>query len=175
MTGEWGTTDKFYKAPNGRYFKDQDAYDRWLIGKEKKKPKKKKVTYKDIINKVYDLLQYEEGQPFPRIIGRRIKELNFYSYDVILKTFNECTPAIERAFRTKTFDSEIQRCNYMMAIISNHIVDVYRESQRAEQAIQEQTKETHVPEVLDVDISDIGRSEKGNNISNLLGGDDLWM
>ena len=173
MTGEWGTTDKFYKAPNGRYFKDQDAYDRWLIGKEKKKPKKKKVTYKDIINKVYDLLQYEEGQPFPRIIGRRIKELNFYSYDVILKTFNECTPAIERAFRTKTFDSEIQRCNYMMAIISNHIVDVYRESQRAEQAIQEQ-REKSVPKNEDNDeIKIVEQQSEHNNIENLWG-DDLW-
>lgn len=172
MTGEWGTTDKFYKAPNGRYFKDQDAYDRWLISKEKK-PKKKKVTYKDIINKVYDLLQYEEGQPFPRIIGRRIKELNFYSYDVILKTFNECTPAIERAFRTKTFDSEIQRCNYMMAIISNRIVDVYRESQRAEKAIQEQ-REAAIPKNEDsYEIKRVEPQEKHSNIENLWG-DDLW-
>ena len=60
----------------------------------------------------------------------------------------------------------------MMAIIQNSIAEVYRrEKEKTEKSVKEQSR----PD-LDamVDLSSIGTVHKANDMSSLLGGDDLW-
>ncbi len=50
---------------------------------------------------------------------------NGYPYKIILLTFKVKKNDIDRSIESKHFDSEIQKINYIMAIIKNSINDVY--------------------------------------------------
>lgn len=94
-----------------------------------------------------------------------------YPYSVILMTFKVKRMDIERALASKTFESENQKFNYIMAIIKNSINDVYLrvlEKERREQMIKDQVEVTVKPSKK---VEYIKKSEI-NNKSSLF--DDIW-
>ncbi|MCM1221381.1 MAG: hypothetical protein NC548_43570 [Lachnospiraceae bacterium] len=60
-----------------------------------------------------------------------------YSFKVILNTFKFCMPEIQRVIETKSFKDEMQKFNYILAIINNKINDIYLRMKRAEKYNQE--------------------------------------
>jgi hypothetical protein len=184
-TGVQGPRDQFYKAPNNRYFQSEAVYQAWLAGRRKEKAKKNKPkpqkkpgrtteSYKKLCDTIANLIGYDPdgGQPMPTIVFRRLKELDFYSDEIIQETFDEKASYIRWVFRTKEFQNDAGKVSYMMAIIQNSIAEVYRrEKEKTEKSVKEQSRSD-----LDamVDLSSIGVVHKGNDVSSLLGGDDLW-
>lgn len=187
-TGQIGTNTEFFKAPNGRYFKSEEIYESWMEGRRKahskpavpryEKPGRTAESYKKLCDTIADLIGYVPGgQPMPTVVFRRLKELDFYSDEIIQETFDDCRPDIEWAFKTKVFDGDSVKASYMMAIIRNRIAEIYRrEKRRNELRYREEYKlknENDFDEM--VDLENVGVVQKSRDVSSLLGGDDLWI
>lgn len=185
-TGVTGPRSQFYKAPNGRYFQNESIYQAWLAGRRKEKAMKNKPkhydkpgrtaeSYKKLCDTIADLIGYdpENGQPMPPIVFRKLKGLDFYSDEIIQQTFDENCTAIQWAMTNKKFDSDVGKASYMMAIVQNNIGAVYRREQdKANKTVKEESR----PDFdTAIDLTDIGAVHKGNDVSSLLGGDDLWI
>lgn len=160
VTGEWGTSETFVKI-DGKYYKNQKVYDVW----HKENEDRKEVI--DIL--VTDFLQYVPGQVFPTILTKKLKELEFYGYDVIKKTIEKCRNSIEYSMNAKSFKSDTHKISYMMAIIKNNINDVYKECLRTEKVIEKQQEQTANFEAMDENtIMNIGSKQKAKDISDFL-------
>lgn len=66
------------------------------------------------------------------IENRLIENQAEYPYKIILYTFQICRPRILAALSGKTFESEMQKVNYICAIVKNNINDVYEMVKRKE-------------------------------------------
>ena len=182
-TGVQGPRSQFYKAPNNRYFQSEAVYQAWLAGRRKEKAKKNKPvpqkkpgrtmeSYKKLCSTIADFIGYdpENGQPMPTIVFRRLKELDFYSDEIIQQTMDENEKSIRWAMQNKKFEDDAGKCSYLMAIIRNNIGAVYRrEKDKAEKTVKNNAEPN-----LDtmIDLSMIGTAHKGKDVSSLLGGDD---
>ena len=161
ITKEEGTSDVFYKAPNGKYYKSQKLYETWL---------KEKTDREEFLEMfANDFLGYKQGQVFPTVLCKRLKELEFYGYDVINQTVKKCKSSIEYALTHKDFASENGKISYIFAIIKNNINDVYKQ-------IVEEEKKPIVEHYIDetVDIDNIQTTHKEKNIKKWLEEDD-WI
>ena len=109
----------------------------------------------------------------PTIVFRRLKELEFYSDEIIQQTFDENAGTIQWAMQNKTFDDDAGKAGYLMGIVRNKIAAVYRH----EKDKQEKSRKEKTVSDLDtmVDLENVRTIHKGKDVSSLLGGDDLWI
>lgn len=119
VTGEWGTSDKFVKHGN-RYYKDEKVYEEYVTQNE---------FWKKMIDKFcYDFLDYQEGQPFPTILTKRLKELDFYDNETLYRTM--CDEKVEEGIAWATqnikFDNDYMKISYIMAIIRNNVARIWK-------------------------------------------------
>lgn len=160
ITGEVGTTDTFVKIGN-RYYKSQEVYD---------SDQRKKESYKQLIDYICrEFLGYGNGQPFPPILPKKIKELSFYSNDVILETFKQCADDIHYWIDHKQFSSEYGMISYIFTIVKGKIADVSNK----EKMIAASNNQTNKNTIECNDLSDIGSKKKGKDISRFLDDDDI--
>lgn len=73
-----------------------------------------------------------------------------YSYDVILITFKAKKVEIEKGIYNKTFDSENQKFNYIMAIIQNNIIDIAKKLDQAKKDKEKEGELIHTIKTVDV-------------------------
>ena len=133
VTGEKGTTDIFYKADNGKYYKSKEVYDIW---------NKENEDRKNVIERfAVDFLDYKPGQVFPTVLTKKLKELEFYGYDVINRTIDKAYNSIQYAIQHKEFKNDVGKISYIFAIIKNNINDVYK------QVVQEEKRSETVCEI----------------------------
>lgn len=161
VTGEKGTTDIFYKADNGKYYKSKEVYDIW---------NKENEDRKNVIERfAVDFLDYKPGQVFPTVLTKKLKELEFYGYDVINRTIDKAYNSIQYAIQHKEFKNDVGKISYIFAIIKNNINDVYK------QVVQEEKRSETVCEIdNEVDIDNIQTNHKEKNIKKWLEDDD-WL
>jgi hypothetical protein len=161
ITGESGTSDIFYKAPNGKYYKSKELYDAW---------EQEKSNRQDIIELIAtEFLGYVEGKVFPTFLVRKLKELEFYGYAVIKLTIERCKNSIDYAIQTKEFKNDNAKTSYIFAIIKNNINDVYKECQQKEKTAQKQSKQTDSFETIDEEIlMNIGSKCRAKDIGEFL-------
>lgn len=115
-TNEYGTSDVFYKAEDGKYYQSEEIYQ------ECKFEKKCRML---LLDKFVDILGYNNTSQFPTILSKEIKELHVnFNYSVILKTFNKCFNNIKYSLENKRFASEFGKIKYIFAIIKNKINEV---------------------------------------------------
>ena len=160
ITGETGTTDTFVKI-GSKYYKSQEIYDA---------EQHKKQTYKELIDYICrEFLGYGNGQPFPPILPKKIKELSFYSNEVILETFKQCADDINYWLEHKQFSNEYGMISYMFTIVKSNIADVAKKEKR-NSASKEQTKNRMI-ECNDLAV--VGSKKQGKDISRFLDDDEL--
>jgi hypothetical protein len=127
VTRERGTSDEFYKGTYGNktsYFKNKEIFDEWRAEKEKAKA---------INDMIADFVGYYNGEKFPSSITGKIKELkDIYDIHTVYDTFVEKKEDIQFAMESMEFDTEYGKCAYIMAIIVNHINDVWKRRKREE-------------------------------------------
>lgn len=160
ITGEIGTTDTFVKI-GSKYYKSQEIYDAELQRKAKRR---------ELIDYICrEFLGYGNGQPFPTSLPKKIKELEFYSDDIILETFKKCSPEINYQLEHKQFSSEYGKLSYIFAIVKNNIADVYTEVQRK----QKQDEISRKTEIECDNLSNVGTKTRGKDISSFLDDDEF--
>ena len=167
ITGEYGTSDVFYKADNGKYYKSKELYDVW----NKENEDRKHVIERFAI----EFLDYVPGQVFPTILTKKLKELEFYGYDVINRTIDKSYDSIQYALRTKDFRNDVGKISYIFAIIKNNINDVYKQVLTEEKSEKRQQEQVANIDVVDEQsIMNIGTKQKAKDISSFLE-DDEWI
>ena len=159
ITGETGTTDTFIKI--GRfYYKSQAVYDQYRHEID---------TRNAIVTRIAnEFLGYQAGQKFPAYIQKKLNELNYYSYDVILKTIDKMSDKIMYYMNNKEFKNESGKISYIFAIISNNINDVNKEYQWK----KKNEEHEHHTEIVDIP-EEIPTLSKVKDISSWLDGDDM--
>lgn len=117
------------------------------------------------IDKLMDILGYQEGMKMPTVAYKKLKEFESYGYDVVLDTICNQVDSINYFMNTKSFNSEYGRVAYVFAIIQNNIMDEYNRKKRAKKQITLVDKAPDMP----IEISDIGNIKVKKDVSSLLG------
>jgi len=159
VTGEYGTADSFYHAPDKHYYKTKEIYENKI---------KESEARKQIIDTIcFDFLDYQKGQVFPKVLTSKLKELSFYPNEVILETIQDQQENIIYWLNHKDFNSDYNKIAYIFAIISNHINDVYQQWKQKQYAKQKSK------EIEKIQVEDIRPSvHKCSDISNWLDEDE---
>lgn len=140
VTKEWGTSDTFYKAPNGKYYIDEKIYLKV----------KKDAEYRNLcIDTICSIAEYAIVPP---ILNKIINSLGkAMGYDVLYETILRNKKNFIWANANKKFDSEVHRLLYYQGILKNSVIDVFKEFQNHNNQTE---KENPIipPENLDVGI-----------------------
>jgi len=149
------------------------------MSKKKSSAKKSKApihkqSYWDAVNVMRAYLNLSDGEPFPTYLLKKFKELSYYDDDVLYETILQCKTDFDWASTHRTFNSMINRINYFVAIMSNKISDVNKQYERMKKlkAKSQTVIEKESPVVPYEELS--SGCTKQQDVSNLLGGDDLW-
>jgi len=161
VTQEYGMSDEFIKIDN-KYYKSQQVYDQY---------KKNTEDYKLLINLICnDFLNYQKGQVFPTMLTKKIKELEFYPNEVIIKTVEKNYETLKYWMDNKEFSNDTGKISYLFAIIKGNINDIYKEWKRNNLTEQYEKKS-----IIDTEenIETLNTTQKGKDISNWLEDDEL--
>ena len=159
------TNDKAFKVSNGKknlYYCSEEEYMEY-----KKDSDARKNLMKLIASEV---LNYEQAQLLPKVLIKKISELHkHYSYEIILETFNQQEENLKYWMGLENkFNNEYQKVNYMMAIISNNINDVFNLHKTKEKIVEKEYKIEN--EIVDTNLMNniSKRKRKVTDISEFL-------
>lgn len=140
ITGEQGTTDTFYRAANGKYYKTKEIYDEHMEQIATLK-KVKKILYEDFFG-------YSPEQPRSTWGFSELAQLTkFYDASTVLRTIEKKYDAIRYSIKHKKFKNEHAMMKYVFAIIKNNIKAVYEQEQRR----KETSMPVREPEIMEDD------------------------
>lgn len=126
VTNEWGTSDSFFKAPNGKYYKDELTYITW---------QKKSELRSQCIKAICEVADYRIA---PSFLNKMISEIGeAVGYDVLYETIQRNMDNFLWANEHKNFKSEIGKLFYFQSIIKNTVIDVYKEFQSENLSLHE--------------------------------------
>lgn len=160
VTKERGTTDTFVKIGT-KYYKSQEIYDADI---HRKNMRAKVIDY--ICD---EFLNYQKGQVFPGLLIKKLKELEFYSYDVILQTLENKTQDIHYWLNKKNIDNDNGKIAYLFGIVKGCINEELKKNNRnmKRDILEGQSL------IETENIENIGSLTKGKDISDWLGDDEL--
>lgn len=98
------------------------------------------------------------------IANDNLHKYSNYTFDVILNTFKFCMPDIKRALATKDFHGDMNKFNYVMAIVENNISDVYTRMKNAKQA-RERAINTDMSAVVNTDLTSVYKEKSAKKSS----------
>lgn len=160
VTKERGTSDTFVKI-GAKYYKSQEVYDADCH---------QKIMRAKVIDYICDeFLNYQKGQVFPGLLIKKLKELDFYSYDVILQTLENKTEDIHYWLNRKNIDTDNGKIAYLFGIVKGCINDELKKYNRNEKRVIAEDRSL----IETADIENIGSLTKGKDISDWLGDDEL--
>jgi hypothetical protein len=122
-TGILVSASEAWKAPNGKYYSSQGAFERL---------ENEKMYRQKCLEEIGNIMGYGNGQLFPTIVAKKLKEYESYGYDVVYQTIIGKKQAIINSISNKDFTSEYNKTSYIMAIITNSINDFYKRKQSKE-------------------------------------------
>lgn len=88
--------------------------------------KKEEAEYrKKTIDTMMDIVEYVPGSIFPTSFTKRLKDIhNAYSYKEIYFAMLQCKDKLRYIHKNKTFETEYNKFNYLMAVLGNVINDI---------------------------------------------------
>ena len=151
------------------------------------------VLFNEIYEYIKELLGYSSQQRLPnnllvrlrdmrngtimqKGVGRVIKSKEGYPYEVIYDTILSNADSIRWAMNNKTFVSEINKINYLMAIVDSHINDTYIRFQTKEDFNNIKKRDNMIEEEKECGyISSTGNNtlDKNTGISKFLNDDEF--
>lgn len=160
ITGEYGTNETFIKIGT-KYYKSQEIYD---------KDRRRKDLHKKIVDTILnEFLGYQQGQIPSSLLFKKLKELEFYDNEVILKTIEQQSDTIKYWMNNKEFKNDNGKIAYMFAIIKGSINDIYKEWKREKDLEQKLHKtDYNIPINIDIEIN----KQDGKDLSKWLEDDE---
>jgi len=165
-----------FKGADGKYYSSEQAYQKEKIKQGlRQDDEHQKEMRKKCIDKMFDFMHYDKSNRMPTMFFGRLKIWNNkwgFDFDSIYETMIFVSDVVERAGKTKIFESDVNRLFYFMGIIQNSLNDGKRISENKKRAIEEAKKAEQNAEEINTDV---GVSNRKGKIINLFGGDDEWM
>lgn len=160
ITGEYGTNETFVKIGT-KYYKSQEIYD---------EDRRRKDLHKKIVDTILnDFLDYQQGQIPSSLLFKKLKELEFYDNEVILKTIEQQSDTIRYWMNNKEFKNDNGKIAYMFAIIKGSINDVYKDWKREKDLERKlQGADYNIPIDMDVEVN----KQEGKDLSKWLEDDE---
>lgn len=163
LCGESLTTDIAYRIK----IKDKNVY---FCNSEEAELYKKRIDDKKSLEKYLkkEVLNYDDKQKLPNMLCKKVKELSdSYGNEIVLETFKQQIKTIKYYSKNKSFKNEGYKILYIMAIINNHINNVYNDYKLMKR--QQKIKENFD---IDVDmfnkVKNVNGKNTGKNISSFL-------
>ena len=166
ITKERGSKDDFYfDEESGRYFKNKEVFDEWRAPIDKRK---------EINDMLADFVGYYNGEPFPTLITKKIRELES-AYDIftVYDAFIEKREEIQFAMDSREFNNTYHKCSYIIAVIINNIDEIWRRKKREEKLKARQEAELESEDADFVYIPAPVKRKNTRDISHFLE-DELW-
>lgn len=143
-TGEWGTSDIFYKAPNGKYYKDEQLYLTY---------KKESESFDTVAAIIFDVLGWKAMEGcYPKKFFSKLNMLHGFGWSnvsvVAKETKSELKAIMER--NDYKFKDELSRAVYLMAVIRTKCFEAEQKKNRMSNSKRGFTAEREVlPEYYD--------------------------
>jgi hypothetical protein len=129
------------------------------------------------------VMEYDSNQSLSKNMVLRLKGLSNnkymannniestanYSYITILNTFKYCMPDIQKNFHTKSFNDEMHKFNYALAIVESNINNVYIRMKHAEK-VKEEIKNVDTEKIAKFQMEYTQRKKRKRNTKL----DDMW-
>ena len=135
ITGEYGTSDTFVKI-NGKYYSSYEVYAEYVKSAEYWK--------KTVDLLACEFLGYKEGEPFPTILTKRLKSLDFYDNETIYRTVLYSEDAIKYSMQMKNFANDYSRISYIIAILRANINKVWKQVLEERRQLKKQPSQTNI-------------------------------
>jgi hypothetical protein len=148
-TGELVPSTNAYKASNGKYYSSEEAFKHLLD---------EKMYRQRCLEELGNILGYHEGQKFPTIVAKKLKEYEYYGYDVVLQTIISKRSDMVYSISHKDFASEYNRVSYIMAIITNSINDIKKKIDK-EKRLQHVSNNAITSEEVESSITPVNSGE----------------
>ena len=150
-TGEYGTSDQGFQAPNKKYYSSKNAYDVIVADKE---------AYKGVYFQLQQILEIPD-KPVPPVV---LKEIIKYkgNYEVVQLILKRVGEAIREGLRTRHIENGFHAAKYIATFIGNQYSSVVRE---LESYTEIKERDYEAP----VDISDRGHRNRHKDLSKLIG------
>ena len=159
VTKEMGTSDIFFKAPNGKYYKTEEVYLEW---------KRTSELRNMCISILCDVAGYNENIVIPTFLNKMVNDIGKKTgFDVLYETIQRHYKDFVWANEHKEFATELNRLFYYQSIIKNNIIEVYNEHQ--EEKEQKKREESFVPPE---DLTAGRIVKRGKDLTKILGDDD---
>ena len=97
------------------------------------------------IDALYDVLEYKKDLKPPTYLYKKLKEFAGFGYDVVYDTILDQWENMEWAIHHKEFQSEINKIAYIMSIVQNHLMDIYKQRKC------EQIRERKSAEIINIE------------------------
>ena len=142
-----------------------------------------KIDWDNLYQYVRKLLGYDETMALPRFMVLRLKGLKEgkfiankknkttaqYDYKTIYLTFIYCKDKIHKALQTKSFTSEQNKFNYIMAIVENNINDVViklRNAKKSKQIAEKQVEKIEIDIIPTTQLNQNGKISIDENLNS---------
>ena len=162
ITKEIGSSDTFYKADNGLYYKSKELYEEY---KTEAEYRRKIIDFFCI-----ELLGYEKGCTFPTVLTKKLESLSAYSYKTIWATilYKEEDLRYWASVEGK-FKNDFGKICYLFVIIVNHINEVQKKikaQKQTEKKIDKKIESADLP--TETIVQNIGTKRAARDISKFL-------
>ena len=160
VTRERRPAEELWKAPNHKYYSDPDVY--W-------KAENKRCEDNRLRQECIEAVMVSMGLPAkavpPKTFVKELKPLyESYGMETLHKTVFDNLDSITWAMQNKDFKSYEGRSRYILAIISNHIPDAYKE-------LEHKQKVSEIPDYIpqeEPDVIPIGRKQTYKDLTKFL-------
>lgn len=122
-TGEFSDSSISFKAPNKKYFSNEEAYIKWNTNKEYRNK---------CIDKMFEIMGYKPGMILPTYFFKKLKDYEGVGFEALYNTMNSQSKAIQWALNNKNFGGETAKIMYIMAILNNNVMDEYKKIVKAQ-------------------------------------------
>ena len=154
-TGEDSTSDVAFKAEDGKYYSSEKAYE---------KISKNKYYKNKCIDLMFEVLGYKNNMIIPTFFYKSLKNFEGVGYEALYNTMISQDKSVQWALNNKTFNGEVSKVMYIMAIYNNNVMDEYKKiiENQKNKSIMEKTNDIN-------EMSDnINRKQETKNISRFL-------
>lgn len=158
-TGEFGTSDHAYQAPNKKYYSTESAYKKIALNGEYRVK---------CVSAIYDLLGYKDFMKLPTYFYKRLKDCEGYGYDVVFRCIQKKSKDIQWAIEHKDFSSEVGKMMYLWAILDNSMNDALKEVIQEKRESEKIEKSKLVEGMVGIDLNINSRKQKTVDISRFL-------
>lgn len=149
-TGEYGTDESGYKAPNKKYYSSKAAYDAMVRNTE---------LYHEIYEKLQEIL---ETPAVPSVVLKAVNE-HKGRYGIVLEILLRYGETIREGIRTRGITNGFQVARYVRAFIENN----YREIEKEFADLVAVKKQWNIEEPEDIPYA--GHRHKYKNLTKLTG------